>query len=153
MRIRTYEPRDREGCLSVCRSAVPHFIAPHEVGLFEAFLSKLPGDYLVIESDGRIIACGGYAIEPEKRTATLCWGLVEVARHGGGVGRLLLQTRLDAIRRTPDVDAVELGTSQHTAGFFKRFGFELVRITADGFAPGLDRHDMRLDLAQTAGSG
>lgn len=151
MRIRKYEPRDRAACLAVCRSAVPKFIGECEIPLFEAFLDKLPGPYFVAEvgseaADGQVIACAGYALSADQQIATLCWGLVHVAHHGTGVGRRLLEARLTAIRGTPGVRRIELGTSQHTFDFFAKFGFETVDICPDGFAPGLDRYDMRLLL-------
>ncbi len=152
MRIREYEPRDRGACLAVCRSAVPKFIGECEVPLFEAFLDKLPGPYFVVEDGaGQVIACAGYALAPEKRSATLCWGLVHADFHRTGVGRRLLEARIDAIRREAGIDQIELGTSQHTAAFFAKFGFVTFQIRPDGFAPGLDRYDMRLTLRACGG--
>lgn len=44
------------------------------------------------------------------------------------------------------VGRVKLNTSQHTQGFYARFGFETEAVTPDGYAPGIDRWDMVLTL-------
>lgn len=151
MRVREYTPADREACLAVFDSNVPAYFVTAEREAFAAFLDDLPGPYLVIEDEGgAIVGCGGYAVVAETRTADLCWGMVEQGRHGTGLGRLLLDARLDRIRADRGADAVALNTSQHTRGFYERRGFVTERVIPDGFAPGLDRCDMRLS---TAGGG
>lgn len=147
MTIRDYTTADRSACLAVFDSNVPGFFAPAERDLFAAFLDALPGPYLVIEDDdGVVLGCGGYAVVPETRTADFCWGMVRQDRHGTGLGRLLADARLDGIRADAAVEAVALNTSQHTRGFYERRGFRTELVTPDGFAPGLDRYDMRLVL-------
>lgn len=147
MRIRAYAPADRGACLAVFDSNVPAFFVPGEREGFAGFLDALPGPYLVLEDeDGAVVGCGGWAIVPETRTADLCWGMVSLPRHGTGLGRMLFDARLDGIRAGPGADAVALNTSQHTRGFYERRGFVTERVVPDGFAPGLDRCDMRLVL-------
>ena len=63
--------------------------------------------------------------------------------------RALTAARLDILRAMAGVEAVEIETSQHTAGFYQRFGFEAVRVLADGFGPGLDGWEMTLALDHT----
>jgi GNAT superfamily N-acetyltransferase len=147
MRVREYTAADRDACLAVFDTNVPAYFITQEREAFAAFLDDLPGPYLVIEDEsGTIVGCGGYAIVPETRTADMCWGMVARDRHGTGLGRLLLDARLDAVRADPRAEAVALNTSQHTRGFYERRGFVAERVTPDGFAPGLDRCDMRLSL-------
>ncbi|MGC4005213.1 MAG: hypothetical protein QM811_19675 [Pirellulales bacterium] len=57
----------------------------------------------------------------------------------------LLRWRLARIRQIAHARCVLLDTSQHTAPFFARFGFETTRTIADGYEPGLDKIFMRLD--------
>lgn len=157
MRVRAYTPADRDACLAVFDGNVPAFFVTQERAAFADFLDALPGPYLVVEDgDGAIVGCGGWAVVPETRTADLCWGMVARGRHGTGLGRLLLDARMDGIRADAGADAVALNTSQHTRGFYERRGFVTERVVPDGFAPGLDRCDMRLVLAERnapAGSG
>lgn len=154
MRVREYTPADRDACLAVFDSNVPRFFVPPEREEFVAFLAALPGPYLVIEGDsGEVVGCGGYAMEPGTNDAHLCWGMIDQARHGTGLGRLLLDARLERVRADAadaaggSIEAVALHTSQHTRGFYERRGFHVERVTPDGYAPGLDRCDMRLVLS------
>ena len=154
MRVREYTAADREGCLAVFDSNVPAFFVTEEREAFAEFLDALPGPYLVVEDEaGVIVGCGGYAVVPETRTADLCWGMVARRLHGTGLGRLLLDARLAGIRADPGADAVALNTSQHTRGFYERRGFVTWRVVPDGFAPGLDRCDMRLVFASREEAG
>lgn len=102
--------------------------------------------YLVLEAGGQVLACGGLIPEPETGTASLSWGMVARGHHARGLGRQLTEARLALARGLPGVSALCLSTSQHTQGFYARFGFELTEIVADGFAPGLDRWEMQLRL-------
>ena len=147
MRIRDYRAADRDACLAIFDSNVPRYFRPHERSDFLAFLDELPGPYLVVEDDdGRVTGCGGWALESDGRTAALCWGMVDRARHGRGIGSMLLRERLRRIEAHPTASAVILNTSQHTRGFYENLGFALRHLVADGYAPGLDRADMRLEL-------
>jgi ribosomal protein S18 acetylase RimI-like enzyme len=151
MRVRDYTAADRPACLAVFDSNVPHFFVPPEREEFAAFLDDLPGPYLVVEDEtGVIVGCGGYAVTPGTAVADLCWGMVDRARHGTGLGRVLLDARMERVRHDPAVDAVALNTSQHTRGFYERRGFVIERVEIDGYAPGLDRCDMRLVLRPPA---
>ena len=153
MRVRDYTTADRDACLAVFDSNAPGFFVPAEREEFAAFLDALPGPYLVVEDEaGRVLGCGGYAVTPGTTTADLCWGMVRCERHGTGLGRLLLEARLERVRSDALVDAVALNTSQHTRGFYERLGFRTERVTPDGFAPGLDRCDMRLVLGTPGAS-
>lgn len=148
---RSYTYEDRDKCLAVFDSNVPGYFIDAEREAFAAFLDELPGPYLVlVDESGDVLACGGYAVEAGTATADLCWGMVSRTRHGTGLGRRLTEARLDRIREDAAAAAVALSTSQHTRGFYERLGFVIERVVADGFAPGLDRCDMRLRLVSPA---
>lgn len=145
--VREYAPTDRQACLSVFDSNVPDFFRAFEREEFEDFLADLPGPFVVLEDgSGRIVGCGGYAVEEGTRVADLCWGMIVRERHGAGLGRLLTRARLRRIAADGSVREVALRTSQHTTGFYERLGFETEHVVEDGFAPGLHRCEMRLRL-------
>jgi len=73
--------------------------------------------------------------------------MVDKAHHAQKLGTHLTQARLALARAAPGINEVLLATSQHTHGFYEGFGFTAANITADGFAPGLDRWDMILRLS------
>ncbi|MCS4243544.1 putative GNAT family N-acyltransferase [Rhizobium sp. BIGb0125] len=146
--IRPYTALDLQACLRLFDGNVPKFFDPSERKAFATFLQDLSlrTAFLAIENDGVIIACGGHVMEDEGQTAGLCWGMVDQSMHGQGLGRLLTDARLQAIRKQPSVQRVRLDTSQHTHAFYSRFGFSVEKVEKDGYGPGLDRHDMVLLL-------
>jgi predicted GNAT family N-acyltransferase len=145
--VRPYGAGDRGACLGLFDSNVPRFFSASERDDFAVYLDAPSGPYLVLERAGQIVACGGHASEADGTTGALCWGMADGALHGTGLGRRLTEARIEAARQTPGLTALRLSTSQHTEGFYRRYGFQTVRLTPDGFGPGLDEHEMRLELA------
>ena len=128
-------------------SNVPDYFGAQERPIFEAYLSDLPGPFLVIEDGSEIVACGGIARhEPEHGAAKLCWGMVLRSRHKTGLGKALLFERLGLLASDSAVQIVVLNTSQFCAGFFARMGFETRRVTCDGYFQGMDKHEMSARL-------
>lgn len=133
--------------MEIFDSNVPTFFAPQEREEFCEHLRRVNAvdtPFLVFLFKGSIVACGGLTIEPHKRQASLSWGMVGKVLHRQGVGTHLVEARLTLARSVPDIDELVLATSQHTYGFYERFGFVVSKITPDGFGSGLDRWDMTL---------
>ena len=61
---------------------------------------------------------------------------------------MLLLERLIGGLQCSGVTHAELGTAPRTEAFFARVGFRRSGLVPDGWAPGLDRVDMRLDLTE-----
>lgn len=149
MRVRDFRSSDTTACLAVFDSNVPRYFTLPERAAFRDFLHALPGPYMVIEDEaGAVVACGGLAIDPASGRSDLCWGMVRGELHGSGLGRRLMEARLDRARTHPDVRIVALNTSQLTTGFYERFGFVTTETILDGYAPGLDRCEMRLTISR-----
>lgn len=146
--VRRYTPQDRIGCLAVFDGNVPRYFNMTERDDFTVFLDSdaVAWSYQVVERHGQIVACGGLAVDPKSCSAGLCWGMVANGLHRMGLGSLLTAARLKCARNTPGVEQVRLDTSQHTQGFYRRFGFVVEGIVPDGYGPGLDRWDMLLRL-------
>ncbi len=154
LEVRAFDTRDREACLKLFDSNTPQFFAPHERAEFELYLDDpqergANAEYLVLESNGKIVACGGYYVAPDG-TAGLAWGLVGRDRHREGFGTQLLLERLRHIAAHPNANAVILDTTRFSSGFFERFGFETLNVTPNGYGVGQDRMDMRLELSRDA---
>ena len=145
--VRGYTRDDLDSCLEVFDSNVPRFFTMEERAGYATFLEDLPGPYLVLVAPSRaVIGCGGYAVADGSVVADLCWGMVRQEWHGKGAGRSLTEARIERIRRDGNVTAIALGTSQHTSAFYEHLGFKTTRVEVDGYAPGLDRIDMRLEV-------
>ena len=136
---------DRESCLRIFQSNVPAFFAPSEAADFAEFLKgEVDENYFVVEDEAaQLVGCGGVFLGGNH--AGFCWGMVEHSRHRRGIGTFLLLRRLEHLRRNyPHVNTVRLDTTQHSQGFFARFGFVTARVTQDAYGLGLDRFDMVL---------
>lgn len=149
---RPYRIGDFLSCLSIFDSNMPLFFTSEERDDFAAFLANLRGmdnHYLVVTLNEAVVACGGLSFEVGSTSASLTWGMVHSGYHQQGLGKRLTEERLSRARALVGVSDVLLSTSQHTYCFYGRFGFEILKITPDGFGKGLDRYDMALALGET----
>ncbi len=145
MDFRPWTPADTAACLAIFHSNHPQFFADHEEAEFLAFLDQQEGPYFVVTTtDNRLVASGGFVVEPARGCATLAWGMVDRAYHRTGIGRFLLLKRLERMLQDPWITTIELDTTQHSADFFAKFGFTIQQVTPHGYAPGMNRVDMRL---------
>lgn len=153
MPIRRYEARDRAACLAIFDSNCPPFFDPSERALLEGWLdaleqgrlrhaTSLAEEFLVLERDGVVLACGGFYVLRTPRRASMAWGMVHREHHREGLGRELLVHRIELLRSSHPGHVIALDTSQHTAPFFERLGFRVMATKPDGYGPGLDRIDM-----------
>jgi len=144
MRCRRYRPSDRSAALGIFDSNTDSLLES-ERAQFLAFVDGNQGPYLVVEDHaGTIIGCGGVARTGS--SVALCWGIVGRRYHRRGVGRLLLRIRLGMAAGMPGVTEVMMNTSNETAPFFEREGFETLQVTQDFFRPGLHKHEMVCEL-------
>src|ERR1700760_1222701 len=111
MDVREYLPGDRADCLALFDSNTPLFFKPEERADFEKFLDSLNCSYFVMEHDGAIVGCGGFAIEKDAALASLVWGMIRGDLHKRGLGRFLVLYRLKQIGQETGVERVRLGTS------------------------------------------
>jgi N-acetylglutamate synthase-like GNAT family acetyltransferase len=132
MEIRDYQSSDFEACLRLFDSNAPEHFAPGERCAFEAFLAAPTGTYYVMENDGELLGCGGFARENDPALVSLTWGLIRRDLHRQGLGRFLLFYRLREIGKLPGVNSVRLSTTTRSQGFFERAGgFRVAAVEQD----------------------
>ncbi len=141
---RPYTADDLESVVAIFRSNIPKYFRPEEESGLREFLGGHGDGYYVLELDGKVIASGGIAPNDDN-TVSLCWGMVRADHLGTGLGKLLTEFRIQRARERFGGAPLVVSTSQHTQGFYERFGFVLTEHTPDGFGPGLDICRMRLD--------
>lgn len=141
--IRSYQVADIHQCLELLDGNTPKFFAQHERLLFERFLEKNEQQFFCLEQNSEILACGGFWSEMHG-VNYLAWGMVANKAHHQGLGSQLLQYRLDKIRQIPLAWCVLIHTSQHSAPFFEKHGFEIYHVLSNGYTQGLDQLFMRL---------
>lgn len=142
MPIRAYRDEDFQACMEIFESNIDPYFSVSEREEFATYIRDNGESYLVLEDSRGIIACGGYAIE--KDAGVFCWGMVARQYHGTGLGRELSLARIEHLRQQPGVKRIVLNTSQHTTGFYERFGFKITKVSPDGYGPGLDCCDMEV---------
>ncbi len=151
--IRKYKPDDRSKCLEIFKSNCPTYFDPTEIEGLENWLNGQDTGqityqtseadfFFVSEFKEKIMACGGFYAVKGKLNANRVWGMVHKNYHRQGFGKQLFQFRVDQINNLFPQHAISLDTSQHTYNFFEQLGFSVVKITQDGYGPGLDRYDM-----------
>ena len=150
MLCRVYEPADRQACVAAFRSCTPPYFRREDLSRFRRFIDHLPGPYFVVQDEKEVIGCGGYAMGPLADEAAICWLIVNRRHHGQGVGSFLMTECVAGILNREGCNAVRLETSQHTRGFFERWGFATRAVTPNGFGSGLDRVEMRMVLDDAA---
>ena len=134
-------------CMDIFMSNTPHSFGVEEADEFQQFLETLPCAYFVItQNGGEVVACGGHGYHGKKQAVVLAWGMVRADLHKHGLGKFLLLERLKLIYKDFAETRVQIDTSQHSQGFFKKFGFEAVRVTENFFAHGIDKVEMELNL-------
>ncbi len=143
MNIRPYEPADLEKVVELFRSNIPKYFGPEEETGLREFLADQADNYYVVEMADAVIGAGGIGLNDDE-TVSLCWGMVHKDHLGTGLGKLLTEYRIQRSRDIFGPKPMVTSTSQHTEGFYLRFGFRTVERITDGFGPGLDNCKMRL---------
>jgi len=153
--IRKFEISDKENCMIAFKSNVPQFFAEHEIALFDNFLDNIDSQFIndryfdkthfyVIESDDRLVGCGGFSYRKKTDMVNLTWGLIHKDFHKKGLGNELLIYRLEQIKEIYPTAKVRIDTTQYSAPFFEKHGFVITKITPDYYADNLDKYEMSL---------
>ena len=153
MNIRPYGKDDRLYCIALFNSNVPLYFAENELNHFEFWLDGKDQNILayqntqkeyfyVLESQGKVIACGGMYLPKNEQRINLVWGMVHQNFHKKGFGSELLKYRLEEAEIFFPLFPLTLDTTQHSSGFFEKFNFTTIKTTENYYAPGLHRIDM-----------
>ena len=145
-----------ESCLSIFDSNCPPYFALEEREAFKhwlvcqgktmenAYKNSSIETYRVIENEaGELIGCGGYYLNLDQTEARFAWGMIRKELQHHGIGTYLAMQRIREIKRTYPLAEITLATSQHTHLFYARMGFEVLDIIPSGFAPNLDKYEMK----------
>ena len=157
IRIRPYLPTDSSGCLSIFDGNCPKYFDFSERDAFAQWLSfqELPDKntysfsaleryYVVEDNDNQMVGCAGYYLTMDEKEARFAWGMIRKELQHHGIGTYLAMQRIEEIKRTYPLAEITLATSQHTHLFYARMGFEVLDIIPSGFAPNLDKYEMKL---------
>lgn len=137
-----YTSQHKDACLNVFKSNIGKYFADDELKEYEEFLGAQVHStkYFVVFSGEKVIGCGGYYLRDGE--IRLVDGMIEQASHKTGAGLLLLEHRLNAAKSEYPDKSVGIATSQHTEGFFKKYGFKTTDIVKNFFGEGIDKVSM-----------
>jgi len=147
MNVRPFAATDYEACIQLFRSNTPIFFAEREEADYREFLDQYFGEYSIFEDERGVVACGGIYIDEAERWIGIIWTIVRNDLRRQGIGRLMMSYLLGQIDSSHRAFPVYLDTSQHSRPFFEKLGFRVYEESPDGYAEGLHRYDMRLDLS------
>ena len=146
MNFTPYTPADFDNCIALFKGNEGKYFDQSEFEQYQEFLrtEALTGLYYVMKDEGLTVGAGGMMVYDG--VYWMDWGMIARDRHGQGIGTQLLQFRLDEIHKLEKNPKIKLCTSQHTVGFYERFGFERVKFTEHGYGP--DLHKIEMDLVR-----
>lgn len=125
MDVRPYVSADRDACLHVFDSLVPHLIDPADREVFAEFLLEPAGPYIVMDHEGAVAGCGGFVFSAAQPTAALSWGMIRNDLRQLGLGRFLLLYRMREIGKAGEIHTVTVETPPQSAGFYEKQGFRV----------------------------
>lgn len=144
IQIRNYNPKDKNALLELLRLNTPTYFSPEEESDFISYLDKHILAYFVIEFENVIIGCGGINVTENQKTGVISWDIIHPNFQGKGIGKQLLEHRINFLKTNYLLDEIIVRTSQHTVDFYHKSGFELQEITKDYWAKGFDLYLMKL---------
>ncbi|MCT4579928.1 MAG: GNAT family N-acetyltransferase [Flavobacteriales bacterium] len=145
--IRKYTEKDFDKVVQLLRLNTPQFFHPSEEKDFIHYLTHLKEDYLVVEQDNDVVGAGGinYCVGDDQEVR-FSWDVVHPNYQGKGIGKSLVEYRIDWVKNNRKEKKVVVRTSQLATLFYQKFGFKLQTITQNFWAEGLDLYLMHLKL-------
>ena len=147
MKISSFKKSDTEALIILLRLNTPRFFAPSEERSFIKYLEQDSENYFIIEEAKGVIGSGGFNYGfDDGKTARISWGMIHPEWQKKGVGTKLTRYRIEQIKKNPEIDKIEVRTTQAVYRFYQKLGFELQNIEKDYWATGFDLYQMTIDL-------
>ncbi len=146
--IKAYSPEHKLDLIHLIRLNTPRYFDVSEENELIKYLDSETEDYYIVERDGKIIGCGGINYEPDKNSAVISWDIIHPDHQGKGIGKELLDFRINKIKEMKEYVQVIVRTSQFTFKFYEKAGFKLNEIVNNYWAKGIDLYYMSLELTQ-----
>lgn len=145
--IRPYQKHDKPRLLELLQLNIPQYFAPSEKEDFIEYLDQHLEDYFVVEEEGRIVGGGGINYVEDQTIARISWDFIDPAFQGKGIGKKLIQHRIDFIKKKPAIKQITVRTSQLAFKFYEKMGFKLEKTEKDFWAKGFDLYQMKMEMS------
>ncbi len=140
--IRSYTTTDRDAIIELFLLNTPAFFCEEEQQDLERFLDSEIENFFVVEEDGAVVACGWSNIK--ENTGFLSWYIVHPDHQGKGLGKILALHNLTILQANPDLDNIEVRTSQLVYPFYEKLGFKLIGTQDHYWGQNMHLYHMRL---------
>ena len=140
--IRRYHISDTRHLIDLLDQNTPDFFAPLEKAAYVSYLQNKIDDYFVYEINDTIVGCGGINYEIENKTARISWDIIHPEYQRKGIGKKLVDHRIQHIKNKKYIDIIIVRTSQMAFPFYKKLGFKLESVKEDFWAKGFDLYLM-----------
>lgn len=141
-RIREFQSEDLDACVEIHRSNEPDLLASDDLKEFVEFLAHGTSYLLVVEHEGKVVACAALELVGDAAAARLLHAMVHRDHQHRGFGTTLLAVRLALLEPEDDEPIrVLLRAGPAAAAFYGAFGFVLHSLDKE-----LDTAVLRLDI-------
>ena len=147
MKIIPYADKYLSGLIQVFESNVPKYFAQHEQADFLEYLGNNKATYFVAIRNDVVIGGGGYHFINQNK-GRLSWDFIAPAYQKNGYGSELIEFCLHQLYVQPKLEIVEVWTSQHSQGFYKKLGFKKIESRMDYWSQGLHLVVMYMGLSE-----
>lgn len=145
--VREYTKKDQPALLKLFQLNTPKYFDMSEHAAYADYLEKEAENYFVMEDGDKITAAGGFNTGFDNgRTARLSWDIVHPDYHGKGLGSQLIKHRINLLKEQPEIEELEVRTTQKAHEFYNKLGFELDNVEKDYWVDGFDLYQMRMKL-------
>jgi len=131
LHFRAYCDSDFDACLAIWRANEGEAFPAGYEPLFAESLQHHDSFYLLGESAGELVCCGGVAYHGTCDCAFLSFGLVAPQHQRQGFGSTLLLARLALLNPLPYGCTVAMEVTPQSFAFYRRFGFQGYNIHTD----------------------
>jgi [ribosomal protein S18]-alanine N-acetyltransferase len=141
--IRRYSEADKSILLEILQSHVPTYFALEEVEDFSNYLDNKVEQYFVIVHNGIIVGAEGINLTGNGKVGRISWDMIRSDFQGKGLGKGLLNYRIELLKSLKTVEMIQVRTSQLAYQFYESQGFELFEVKKDFWAKGIDLYNMK----------
>ena len=144
-KIREYKSKDKPTLIEMLKLNTPKYFAEREIDDFELYLENSVEKYFVVESQGEIIGAGGINFNYYNKEGRISWDFIHPDFQGRGVGKKLLNYRIELLQSMENIEKITVRTSQSAYKFYEKNGFQLQNIIKDYWAKGFDLYRLKYE--------
>jgi ribosomal-protein-alanine N-acetyltransferase len=144
--IRDYNHLDKSAVLRLLQLNTPSYFAKSEENDLVNYLDYEIDKYFIVESNNELIGSGGINFKQidDKKIGIISWDIIHPNYQGKGIGRKLLEYRLEILKNDHSLTEIIVRTSQHVFKFYENSGFTLKEVVYDYWSEGYDLYAMQL---------